>query len=95
MPNRLILEPLLATLEAGGIPREGILILVATGLHRPSTAAEKVEMLGPAIVRRYQVADHNGHDLAAHTCLGTTPRGRARPGSTRVIWRPTSRSPSA
>ncbi len=24
---------------------------------------------------QYQVADHNGHDLAAHTYLGTTPRG--------------------
>lgn len=75
VPNRLILELLLATLEAEGIGREGILILVATGLHRPSTPAEKVEMLGPTIAKRYQVADHNGHDLAAHTYLGTTPRG--------------------
>jgi nickel-dependent lactate racemase len=32
-------------------------------------------MLGPAIVERYRVADHDGHDLAAHSCLGTTPRG--------------------
>ncbi len=75
VPNRLLLEPLLETLEAGGIGREEILILVATGLHRPSTAAEKVEMLGPAIAGRYQVADHDGCDLAAHTRLGTTPRG--------------------
>ena len=75
VPNRLILEPLLATLEASGIPREGILILVATGLHRPSTPAEKVEMLGPTIAQRYQVADHDGHDLVGHTYLGTTPRG--------------------
>ncbi|MEI8376438.1 MAG: nickel-dependent lactate racemase [Planctomycetota bacterium] len=75
VPNRLILEPLLATLKASGVPREGILILVATGLHRLSTAAEKIEMLGPAIVQQYQVADHNGHDLTAHTYLGTTPRG--------------------
>ncbi len=75
VPNRLILEPLLATLEASGVPIEGILILVATGLHRPSTAAEKIEMLGPSIVQRYQVADHNGHDLTAHTYLGTTPCG--------------------
>jgi nickel-dependent lactate racemase len=70
-----MLEPLLEILESSGIPREGILILVATGLHRPSTPAEKVEMLGPAIAQRYQVADHNGHDLSAHTHLGATPRG--------------------
>ena len=75
VPNRLIIEPLLETLEAAGIPREGILILVATGLHRPSTPAEKIEMLGSAIARRYQVADHDGSDLAAHASLGTTPRG--------------------
>ena len=75
VPNRLILEPLLEILEAGGMAPERILILVATGLHRPSTADEKIEILGPAIARRYAVADHDGHDLAAHTCLGTTPRG--------------------
>ena len=54
---------------------EGILILVATGLHRPSTPAEKVEILGPTIAQQYEVADHDGHDPAAHTYLGTTPRG--------------------
>ena len=75
VPNRLILEPLLATLEASGIARERILILVATGLHRPSTAAEKTEMLGTAIAQAYQVADHDGHNCSAHTYLGTTPRG--------------------
>ncbi len=32
-------------------------------------------MLGPAIAQRYQVADHDGRDRAAHTYLGTTPRG--------------------
>ncbi len=75
VPNRLILEPLLETLEAGGLPRESILILVATGMHRPSTVAEKLELLGPTIAQRYTVADHDGHDLAAHTLLGATPRG--------------------
>jgi nickel-dependent lactate racemase len=75
VPNRLILEPLLETLEAGGIEREQILILVATGLHRPSTTDDKLEMLGAAIAQRYRLADHNGHDLAAHTYLGMTPGG--------------------
>ena len=27
------------------------------------------------MLQRYQVADHDGHDRAAHTYLGTTPRG--------------------
>jgi len=75
VPNQLLLEPLLEILEAGGMRRESILILVATGLHRPSTAAEKTEMLGPVIAQRYPVADHHGHDPASHTHLGKTPRG--------------------
>src|SRR4051794_25829894 len=35
VPNRLILPPMLKILENAGIARDDILILVATGLHRP------------------------------------------------------------
>src|SRR5438309_6903129 len=38
-PNRRTLPPVLRRLEQAGIPREGITILIATGLHRPATAA--------------------------------------------------------
>ena len=58
-----------------GLSREQILILVATGLHRPSTAAEKVEMLGEDIARAYRVEDHHGARMDEHTLVGTTPRG--------------------
>lgn len=64
VPNQLILEPLLATLEAQGIAREKITILVATGLYRPSTRAELVEMVGPQFVERYQIVDHHGQELS-------------------------------
>lgn len=75
VPNRTILGPMLKTLEDSGIPRERILLLVATGLHRPSTAAEKLEMLGEEIAARYRVEDHHGARMEEHTFLGTTPRG--------------------
>jgi nickel-dependent lactate racemase len=75
VPNPLILRPVLKTLDEAGIERHNILILVATGLHRPSTAAERIEMLGPGIARDYRVEDHNGTALDEHTFLGTTPRG--------------------
>jgi len=39
-PNRHVLPPLLARLEAAGIPRAGITILIATGLHRPASDVE-------------------------------------------------------
>ena len=75
VPNATILRPLLGVLHAAGIPRERVLILVATGLHRPSTAAEKVEMLGAGIAQAYRVEDHHGTRPEEHTYLGTTPRG--------------------
>src|SRR5881409_242871 len=49
VPNRLILPPLLRTLEEQGIARKDIVILVATGLHRPNEGAELVELLGPEV----------------------------------------------
>jgi lactate racemase len=75
VPNQTILRPMLAVLRDAGIPRERTLILVATGLHRPSTDAEKLEMLGPDIVAGYRVEDHFGTRLEEHTYVGTTSRG--------------------
>ncbi len=75
VPNRLILPPLLAILEQQGLRREDILILVATGLHRPNEGAELQEMLGPDIVANYRVENHHGKNLDEHDYLGTTPNG--------------------
>ena len=50
-PNRLTLPLVLKRLEAGGIPRSGIRICIATGLHRIATEAELDEILGPDIAR--------------------------------------------
>jgi nickel-dependent lactate racemase len=75
VPNRLILPPLLRTLEDQGIGRRDITILVATGLHRPNEGAELEEMLGSETVRHYRVENHHGKVLAEHDYLGTTARG--------------------
>jgi len=75
VPNELILRPLLATLEAAGIPRERITILVATGLHRPNEGEELVEMVGRWIVEHYRIENHHGTVLEEHTFLGHSPRG--------------------
>jgi nickel-dependent lactate racemase len=75
VPNRVLLAPLLETLEAGGIPREKILILVATGLHRPNERDELVEMVGAEIVRDYRIENHHGQRRHEHTHLGDSPRG--------------------
>ncbi len=75
VPNQTILRPMLKVLLEAGIPQNDTLILVATGLHRPSTDAEKLEMLGPEIVASYPVEDHFGTRLDEHTLVGTTSRG--------------------
>lgn len=75
VPNPVILRPMLKVLHEAGIAKEDILILVATGLHRPSTEAERIEMLSEPIAREYRVEDHYGTRLEEHTFLGTTPKG--------------------
>ncbi len=75
VPNPTILRPLLKVLLESGLKRENILILIATGLHRPSTEAERLEMLGEEIAASYRVEDHHGTHLEEHTFLGKTPRG--------------------
>jgi nickel-dependent lactate racemase len=75
VPNRLLLPPLLRILEEQGISREEILILIATGLHRPNQGNELEEMVGPDIVKHYRIENHFGKRLADHGYLGVTPNG--------------------
>jgi lactate racemase len=75
VPNRLLLPPLLKTLESNGIARGNILILIATGLHRPNQDAELAEMLGPDLVANYRIENHHGKNLEEHEYLGMTPTG--------------------
>jgi nickel-dependent lactate racemase len=74
-PNSTTLPPLLERLHAGGIPVEGVTILIATGLHRAATAEEVDIIVGPEIAKKYRVVSHDARDLAAHRPLGATRRG--------------------
>src|SRR5579883_880817 len=74
-PNRQVLPPLLRRLESGGMPREGITILIATGLHRPATEAEIREICGDSIAAAYRVVNHNARQLSEHRHLGATASG--------------------
>src|SRR5438270_11645141 len=75
VPNKLILPPLLKTIEDAGVPRAGITVLIATGLHRPNEGAELVELVGGEVARTYRCENHFGKDRDAHAYLGTTPAG--------------------
>lgn len=74
-PNRLVLPHILATLEAAGLPRAGVTILIATGLHRAATPQELQEIVGSEIVANYTVVSHDARDAASHADLGTTRSG--------------------
>lgn len=74
-PNALTLPPLLRCLEQSGIPRDGITIVIATGLHRAATKAEILEICGSEVLSKYNVVNHDACDMAGHVYVGTTQSG--------------------
>lgn len=75
VPNEIILPPILETLEAGGVRREDVTIVIGTGLHRPSRPDERRRILGDEILSRYRVVDHVAKDRSTQAYLLTTARG--------------------
>src|SRR5579864_7418024 len=74
-PNAMVLPPLLRKLEANGIPRENISILIATGLHRAATEAEIRQIVGPETASEYRVLNHDARRRDRHRHLGRTRSG--------------------
>jgi nickel-dependent lactate racemase len=73
VPNHLFLRPLIEGLLAGGVPRERITVLVATGLHRPNEGTELAEVVGdPWVFDTVKVENHYARDDTAHVDLGVT-----------------------
>ncbi|MBM3237559.1 nickel-dependent lactate racemase [Candidatus Poribacteria bacterium] len=75
VPNKLILPPILKILEENGIQRENIVILIATGIHRPNEGKELEEMVGLEIMQNYKIVNHFSGELNTHKYLGLTKKG--------------------
>jgi len=76
VPNAVILPPILAELEASGLTRDNVTILVGTGLHRPNTDDELREMVGDEVFGRgWRIVSHMARDTEAQVYCGTTDRG--------------------
>lgn len=73
MPYKIILPVLLQ--ELCNVPDEQILLLNATGTHRPNTNAELTEMLGQDILSRYRIIQNDAGDRHSHKFVGTTING--------------------
>lgn len=74
VPVARLLPAVVAELEAAGVPLEQITVVVATGVHRPATETEILELLGP-LAGRLRVINHDPYDPAELVYLGTTSRG--------------------
>lgn len=74
VPNGLFLPSLIRTLLDAGVPRSGITVLVATGLHRPNEGPELAELVGdPWVLETVNVLNHDATVDADHILLGRTP----------------------
>jgi len=66
IPYQLFLPALFDEIESAGMDRKSITILIANGMHRPSTAEERDCMFGREITSRYKILDHNAEgDMAS------------------------------
>ena len=74
-PNARILPVVLAALERAGVERRNITLINALGTHRPQTAAELRQLLGPAVVVNYRCTQHDAWNDAGLVAAGTTSRG--------------------
>ena len=70
-----ILNLLVRRLIQIGVSPADLAIMFATGIHRPVTPAEKVELLTPFIAQRVKTIDHDAYDASQMVSLGTTDRG--------------------
>ncbi len=75
VPNSVLLPPVLSVLQQAGVPQERTTILIATGLHRPSSPEERVQLLGEGIARSTRIVDHHARVPEEQRSLGTTRRG--------------------
>jgi nickel-dependent lactate racemase len=71
-PSERLLPPLLAEVAAAGVPDEDVTVVLALGLHRPMTDAEREAAVGAEVYRRLRVINH---DPANCLRLGITAAG--------------------
>jgi nickel-dependent lactate racemase len=70
-----ILSPILQKLVSQGVRKENIKIIVGTGMHRPSTYDEKVEMYGEEVVKQFTILDHDCENNDFLVSIGESKRG--------------------
>jgi len=72
-----VVNLLVRRLVQAGVSPSRMAIIFATGIHRPVTEKERVELLSPFIVQRLQIIQHDAYDQSRLSTVGTTQSGVA------------------
>ncbi len=75
VPHQFLLPPLLEKIEALGVPRSKITLIIATGTHRVMPVDEYPKILPKNLIDQYRVICHNSRDRDNLVHLGVTSRG--------------------
>ena len=70
-----IVNLLVRRLVQAGVSPARMAIIFATGIHRPVTEKERLELLSPFIVQRLRILQHDAYDQSKLITLGTTANG--------------------
>src|SRR5258708_1945608 len=70
-----VVNLLVRRLLQNGISPADIAIIFATGIHRPVTSQERIDLLTSFIAQRIRIIDHDAYDRERLTSLGVTERG--------------------
>ena len=74
-PDYLLVPPILAELNAAGVPDSDIRVVVGIGMHRPTTKDEQYDKLGHEVCSRVEVLNPTPDEPESLADLGTTPNG--------------------
>jgi lactate racemase len=70
-----VVNLLVRRLIQAGVSPANIAIIFATGIHRPVSEKEKIELLTSFVVQRLRIIQHDAYDREKLTTLGTTESG--------------------
>jgi len=70
-----VVNLLVRRLVQAGVSPARMAVIFATGIHRPVTEKEKVELLTPFIVQRLRVLEHDAYDQTKLSAFGITESG--------------------
>jgi len=74
-PNHILLPIILSQLAAAGVASQDIVLVNATGMHRPNTRDELIAMLGQEVVDRYRIVQHDARDKSQQVFLAKNAHG--------------------